>query len=546
MKILKTYIIVILLNFNLIAQNTVGTIVNSTASYEGYTLFCPVNSFQTYLIDNCGRVVNSWTSNQLPGLTAELLPDGSIMRNGRILNSAMSIGGLAGNVEKFNWDGLREWRYRCSGPDSTSHHDLEVMPNGNVLLLVVYGKNISDAVALGRDTTVVSDPILYSEAILEIEPIGIDSGRVVWRWDIWNHLIQDRDSTKPNYGIIADHPERMNINYNGSSNSRDWLHANSVDYNPDLDQIVLSFRNTSEFWVIDHSTTMAESASSSGGRYGKGGDILYRWGNPAAYNRGTATDQKLFGPHDISWVPAGYPGDGNFMIFNNGDVTGISSVIEFTAAQDSAGFYSNPSNQAYGPLVPDWSHSEPSNTIFNSQRLSSAQRMPNGNTLICSGFTGYFSEVDSLGNLVWAYRNPVTGTGLLSQGNPVNSGVNSIFSIKRYGPDYAAFSGRTLNPGNPLELNFNLDNCIISSTEDIAENNSFEIFPNPTNGIIYINNKTANSIYQLYNLQGLLLQTFTLNETGIQKIELSGMLPGLYIVANPENPGELIKLTYKH
>ena len=400
MKIIKTFVLLLSFAANLNAQNTVGSIINSSASYEGYTLFCPVNSGKSYLIDNCGRVVNSWTSALLPGLSAELTPDGSIVRNGRVFNSSMSIGGLAGIVEKFIWNDFKVWSYRCSGPDSTSHHDFEVLPNGNVLLMVVYGKNISDAVALGKDTSSFSDPILYTESILEIEPIGIDSGRVVWRWDVWNHLVQDFDSTKPNFGVVADHPERMNINYRGNSINRDWLHANSIDYNPELDQIVLCFRNSSEFWVIDHSTTIAESASNSGGRYGKGGDILYRWGNPAAYNRGTTADQKLFGPHDISWVPAGYPGEGNFMIFNNGDVTGISSVEEFIAPSDSAGFYSNPGTQAYGPAVAYWSHSEPTNTLFNSQRLSSAQRMPNGNTLICSGFAGYFSEVDSLGNLV--------------------------------------------------------------------------------------------------------------------------------------------------
>ena len=547
MKLLNIFALTLFLGTNLCAQNTVGTIVNTQNSYNGYTLFCTVNSFQTYLIDNCGRVINSWTSSHLPGLSAELIPDGSIVRNGRILNSAMSIGGLAGIVEKFNWDGFRQWRYRCSGPDSTSHHDFEVLPNGNVLLLVVYGKNISDAVALGKDTSSFSDLTLFTESILEIEPIGIDSGRVVWRWDVWNHLVQDFDSTKTNFGVVSDHPEKMNINYKGSSSNRDWLHANSIDYNPELDQIVICFRNTSEFWVIDHSTTMTESAGSSGGRYGKGGDILYRWGNPAAYNRGTTADQKLFGPHDISWVPAGYPGEGHFMIFNNGDVTGISSVEEFTAPSDSAGFYSNPGTQAYGPAVAYWSHSEPTNTLFNSPRLSSAQRMPNGNTLICSGFAGYFSEVDSLGNLVWAYRNPVTGTGLLTQGNPVNSGVNSIFSIKRYGPNYPAFNGRTLTAANPLELNFNLDNCQISTVEtNYDENFSIEIFPNPADNMIFINNKTINSTYLIYNLQGIILGKEFLSEIGNHAIDLSDFLPGTYIIVNSKNPKAAAKFIHKH
>ncbi len=380
-------IALLFLTFNaLSAQNTVGTLSNSPQSFDGYTLFAPAGGFNSYLVDNCGQVVNSWNSSYLPGLACYLLEDGSIMRAGRLLNSSMNMGGLGGILEKTSWGGFTTWRYRCSGPDSTSHHDFEVLPNGNVLLLVAYKMPISVAYAMGLDSNSISGQEFFTESVLEIEPIGVDSGIVVWRWDAWDHLIQDRDSSKPNFGTVADHPERININYLGSADSRDWLHSNSIDYNPELDQIVIGLKNTSEIWVIDHSTNITESASNFGGRYGKGGDLLYRWGNPAAYDRGTTSDQKLFGPHDIHWIPIGYPGEGNFLIFNNGDITGFSEIIEFNAPNDSTGFYNIPQiGSAYGPLNPSWSYADSTNPIFNSSRLSSAQRMPNGNTLICSG-----------------------------------------------------------------------------------------------------------------------------------------------------------------
>lgn len=79
---------------------------------------------------------------------------------------------------------------------------------------------------------------------------------------------------------IVNHPELLNINY---LTQKDWLHCNGVDYNPILDQVVISSHNTNEWYVIDHSTTTAQAASHSGGNSGKGGDFLYRWGNPAAY-----------------------------------------------------------------------------------------------------------------------------------------------------------------------------------------------------------------------------------------------------------------------
>jgi hypothetical protein len=172
--------------------------------------------------------------------------------------------------------------------------------------------------------------------------------------------------------------------------------------------------------------------------------------------------------------------------------------------------------------------------------------MPNGNTLICSGFTGYFSEIDSASNLVWAYRNPVTGTGLLTQGNPVSSGVNSIFSIKRYGPDYPAFDGRTLTASNPLELNFNLDNCQISTVEENKDKNfSLEIFPNPAEDMIFINNKTSNSTYLIYNLQGIVVRKEYVSEIGNHSIDLSYFLPGTYIIVNSKDPKEASKFTHK-
>ena len=485
---------------------TVGTLYNSPQSLDGYTLFGSSNSTQTYLINNCGEVINSWVGSAPPGLSAYLLEDASLLRTMRILNSNMSMGGLGGGLERFDWDGTLLWSYRCSGPDSTSHHDVEVLPNGNLLLLVAYAKPIGQAIARGRDSNINNDSILFSESILEIEPIGADSGRVVWRWNLWDHLIQDRDSTKPNYAVVSEHPERMNINYIGSSTSRDWLHSNSISYNPTLDQIAIGFRNTNEAWIIDHSTTRAEAASSSGGRYGRGGDILYRWGNPATYNRGTSANQHFYGQHGVRWIPDSLPASGQLIVFNNGDITGVSSVETFMPPSDSAGFYTLPTaGNAFGPTTPSWSYSNSSDPIFYSNRLSAAQRLSNGNTLICSGVNGYFLEIDSIGDAVWAYRNPATGTGILTQGVAVNSGVNSVFSALRYSPDYPAFSGRSLVPMNPIELNYDISHCqLYNGVEQIEKNPVIKIYPNPIaiGQVLEIESATNINTIKIYNTQG--------------------------------------------
>ena len=126
---------------------------------------------------------------------------------------------------------------------------------------------------------------------------------------------------------IVNHPELLNINY---LTQKDWLHCNGVDYNPILDQVVISSHNTNEWYVIDHSTTTAQAASHSGGNSGKGGDFLYRWGNPAAYQ---ATGTKYLNvTHDAHWIPE-FPGvsfskSGRLTGFNNQGVSTSQSCAD--------------------------------------------------------------------------------------------------------------------------------------------------------------------------------------------------------------------------
>ena len=114
---------------------------------------------------------------------------------------------------------------------------------------------------------------------------------------------------------------------------------NAIDYNPTLDQIVMSVRGNSELWVVDHSTTTAESASHSGGLRGKGGDLIYRWGNPLTYGAGTVSNQKYFEQHDVEWIKPDCPGAGNIMCFNNGVNRNYSTIDEITPPVDADGNY---------------------------------------------------------------------------------------------------------------------------------------------------------------------------------------------------------------
>ena len=437
------------------AQPTIGTTSYNVGTQSGYNLLVPMTSKETYLLDNCGQIVRQWSADDLPGLSAYLLEDGSLLRTARIGTAGFDAGGSAGRMERYDWNGIRTWRFDVNSDTGQQHHDIAALPNGNVLVLVWEKHLAAEAIAKGRDPGLLLDE-LWSEVIYELQPIGIDQAAVVWSWHLWDHLVQNHDPTAPSFDDPANRPERVNLNYflpGSPLNYKDWTHANSIDYNADLDQILLSVKNFHEAWVIDHSTTTAEAAGSSGGLRGKGGDLLYRWGNPRAYGRGDAPDQVFYEQHDAQWVPAGYPGAGNITVFNNGRNRpggDYSTVEEFTPPVASDGSYTVPATDAFGPATVAWNYTASPPTAMYSTNLSGAQRQPNGTTLVCAGATGEMLEVNNASSLVWSYRCPVGIGGPATQGS-IPTG-NQVFRLRRYAPDYAAFDSKTLLPGDPIQI----------------------------------------------------------------------------------------------
>ena len=409
---------------------------------QGYTLMAPANSTTTYLIDMEGRVVKTWQSDCKPGHSAYLLENGNLLRPGAVINPPFPVfGGAGGRIQEFSWDGELLWDFTYADDSHLGHHDICRLPNGNVLLLVWEQKTREEAVAAGRRTETVNKTGIVADSIVEIKPTGKTTGSIVWEWHAWDHIVQEFDKTKDRFDDIGAHPERIDVNfgdntiaamvakpeelkklqalgYVGNTDrkagpiSPDWLHLNAVAYNAELDQVMVSVHQFSEFWVIDHSTTTAEAASDKGGKSGKGGGLLYRWGNPRAYRGGTVKDQKLFSQHNAHWIPKGLPGAGNILVFNNGmRRTGgaYSSVDELVPPIDSKGHYTYNAGKSYGPDAPVWSYSAPKRIDFYSSFISGTHRLPNGNTFICSGANGTLFEVTAEKEMVWKYLNPVLG-----------------------------------------------------------------------------------------------------------------------------------------
>lgn len=399
---------------------------------EGYTLFAPLMGTTTYLIDSDGQVVNAWQTSS-SGHSVYLTGEGNLLATASVRSDVFDAGGSGGRVEEYTWDGELVWSFDYSGPTYHLHHDMEQLPNGNLLMIAWEYKSRDDVLAAGRDPSLLPDDgALWPDHLIEVNPA---TNQIVWEWHVWDHLVQDVDASKPNYGVVAEHPELIDLNYvSGRMVSSDWNHTNSVDYNPALDQIVLSIHSFSEIWVIDHSTTTAEAAGHSGGNSGRGGDLLYRWGNPAAY--GAAGQQQLYTQHDAEWIEPGLPGEGNILIFNNGDrqARPYSSIVEIAPPVDAAGNYALSPGTAYGPVAPVWEYVASPAEDFYAMNISSSQRLANGNTLICDGPAGHFFEVTAAGAVVWEYTIPATDP---------DSGVMA-FRAERYTADYAGLAGRSL------------------------------------------------------------------------------------------------------
>ncbi|KYK19974.1 hypothetical protein AYK24_04495 [Thermoplasmatales archaeon SG8-52-4] len=371
---------------------------------EGQFLYSPLWSKSTYLRESSGQLNHTWYSNYLPGASVWWIGDENwtIMRTIRV-GIGPGSGGKGGGVQKVEWDGTVIWDFRYNTNGVMSHHDIFMLPNGNVFLIAWETKTRSEAIAAGRNPNTLSEKGLWPDHIIEVEPTGPTSGDIVWEWHAWDHLIQDYDPSKDNYGIISEHPELIDINYDTTTEA-DFMHSNSVDYNENLDQILLSVLNYNEIWIIDHSTTTEEAAGHTGGNSGKGGDILYRWGNPKAYDRGNSDDQKFSYQHDARWIIEGYPGEGNILVFNNGINRHYSSVDEIIPPVNEDGEYYLENNEAYGPENHTWSYTANPPTSFYEDHLGGAHRLRSGNTLISSGVSGKVFEVTKEKNIVWEYN----------------------------------------------------------------------------------------------------------------------------------------------
>lgn len=475
--------------------------ISNSQQWGLYTLYATKNGTKAYLIDTANTPVtyHDWTfpSSKRSAYSCYLVPGDTLVRTYSYTGAVIGGGAITGGVQKVLWNGTVVWDFVYSSSTYVLHHDICPLPNGNVLMISYDVKTSADATQAGCS----SSSQLYSEKIIEVKPTGATTGEIVWEWKLWDHLCQNYNSLKDNYvSSIIDNPQLLNINYEGTGLLPDRWHMNGLDYNEELDQIAISMHFMNSAFIIDHSTNMSEAAGHTGGNSGKGGDFLYRWGNPASYG---ASGTTIFNTiHDAHWVPSDNPNFPDYLCAynNNGGVGGKTCVDIWEPPYDGYN-YSHTAGTAYTPSTYDYRYT----ATFTVNNEGNSHQLPNGNMLV-NNFQGSIYEVNSAGTTLWT-----------------KSGANSSHAY-RYSKCYVrgpVVSANTSENQVCLGEAANLNSSAVSVTET-----------SPSYSYIWSSGETSQNITVYPNENTI--YTVTITNTAIGCSATSSV--NIIVLENPETP----------
>ena len=369
-----------------------------TEAFNCDVLFTAADN-RTYLINMDGQVLHRWKQGGFPskmidptliggvrgqiGVQVSLVPAGS---------SAGGIGLIPGQKGIFrdltfgyvSWSGhvLWKWGTQAPGGAALQHHDWELLPNGDTLLLssrVTRLKGFGDRAML--------DPVIYE----------IDSGgRIVWRWVASEHL-RELGFTGSRLRVMERKADADYLHMNTASElgPNRWAAAGDSRFAPD--NVLISSRDGNFIAIISRKT----------------GRIVWRIGPDFAtrkrlYSFGGAPKPPyrvtgFSGQHDAGMIAQGLPGAGDILLFDDEGEGGYPPAT-LPVISGSRVLEINPMTRE---VV--WQYAGGDKASFFSSFLGSAQRLPNGNTLIDEGMWGRFFQVTPKGKIVWEYVSPFTG-----------------------------------------------------------------------------------------------------------------------------------------
>ena len=364
--------------------------------YQGYTLFCESyedpkltrdGTGKIYLIDMAGNTVHRWTVETALQSFCRLLPDGNLLYPTRDRSNIREAG-----LRELDPESNVLWFYHCR-----VDHDFQVLRNGNLLIHTIHDSMWPE---LGAE--------------LKRQPYIIEITRekeLVWEWRGEQHLSELEEllppegwqhfQTRVRGSAGSPRPESQRSETKPVEGrgrfSFDWAHNNTCQvippnatYERELARggptrftpgnIVFSYRSVDVIGVIERET----------------GKIVWAWGP------GVLDGQHK--PHVLE--------NGNLLIFDNGTLRGYSRVIEL-----------NPLTEEI-----EWEYTAEPKESFLSRFISGAQRLSNGNTLICEGGKMHLFEVTPDGEVVWDFVNPFHEEG----------GLGTVYRCLRYSAEQVA------------------------------------------------------------------------------------------------------------
>ena len=284
-------------------------------------------------------------------------------------------------IGELDWDSQVRWRFGAQAPGGLAqqHHDMARLPNGNTLVLA----NLRHAVPGFRQAEVLDD-VAY-----EVDP----AGAIVWRWVASEHL-EELGFGAAALALIraSDNPDFLHLNDLKPLGPNHWFDAGDTRFAPD--NLILDSRNANVIAIVDR----------------RSGHVVWTLGpDYPAIPRGAAARRvprpvdQISGQHDAQIIPAGLPGAGNLLVFDNQGEAGYPPVELLTTGGSRVLEIDPVTRQVVWQYTAEDS-GQPS-WAFRSTHISAARRLPNGNTFIDEGQAGRLFQVTREGDIVWEYVN---------------------------------------------------------------------------------------------------------------------------------------------
>lgn len=398
------------------------TIYNPAKCWPGYTVFGTEDVDEgTVLINMNGDVVHQWKDICQAEHPPKLLKGGYLAgtkrpapeKKGRVWDDEFST-----DLVVVDWDG----KVVRNIPKAGMHHDYQFEGNGpgyhapgtpvdkfDGKILILSHKFVKN--------DKISDKELYDDYIVEVDK----NGKIIWEWlasDHFDEMNFDEEAKK----TMRKYPTYSMTRTPGKKGG-DWIHVNSASYlgenhwwDEDKEKykmfrpgnVIISNRQTNTSCIIDKET--GKIVWQIGPHYYK--DTIWEF-NGKKYKKAYKRLKQIIGQHHTHMIPKGLPGAGNIMIYDNGGYGGYGprNPGAHLGWSDARRDYSRVVEIDPRTLKIRWQHSAKELKMrnkyqFYSDYVSSAQRLPNGNTLITNGAIGQLQEVTKDHEIVWEYISP--------------------------------------------------------------------------------------------------------------------------------------------